>query len=108
MHVANHAAKRDHELEVAHVLEGVTGGGNVIRHQVEARDGEHDEKKEREAAQAKGVRHPDPGAALNRADARGEHREGRRDRERMPNGGCLERSERVGGDEAAPVQNPPS
>src|SRR6266513_3477664 len=63
VHVADDAAEGDDELQVAHVLIGVTGGGHVIEHQKEPGDGQHDEEEEGQSTEAERVRHPDPGAA---------------------------------------------
>ena len=77
VHVANQTTEGHDELEIAHVLVGMLRRRDVIKHQVEAGDCEDDEKEEREAAQAEGVRHSDPRSPdANRMDM--EHEVGQR------------------------------
>src|SRR3984893_7705215 len=78
VHVADDAAEGDDELQVAHVLVGGVGSGDVIEHQEEPGDGQHDEEEEGQSAEAERVRHPDPGAPhADRVDVKEEVRKGR-------------------------------
>src|SRR4029077_16119751 len=78
VHIADDAAEGDDELQVAHVLVGGMGRGDVVEHQEESGNGQHDEKEERQPAEAERVRHPDPGAAhADRVDVKEEVGEGR-------------------------------
>src|SRR5207248_9064792 len=82
VHVADDAAEGDDELQVAHVLVGVTGGGHVIENQKEPGDGQHDEEEEGQPTEAQRVRHPDPGAAhADRMDVKEKVRERRAGRD---------------------------